>query len=225
MSDATGSGPPAGDDRDGGEMEQVNVEVPTADKQALKERGEHGVLSRVVRQAIRREARDESLADVKRVNENSARQWAATDAAITDVKRRLDNRAGQSGALTLDVVLAELDQLRRDRAHAVALAERDRQSDVHADRGERYKSKLAELEEFLAESERTQVFPEHGDVKDAARISGQPPEDVIADLKERNPSLPERRFTDGSKDRHKRIAADFRTVRRDSGAAVSRGDD
>jgi len=59
-------------------------------------------------------------------------------------------------------------------------------------REDKYETSLEMLEETLRDG--GHVFEDHGQVMKAAKIGGKEAEDVIRELKERNPSVPDHAF-------------------------------
>lgn len=158
------------DDRDEEETKQVKAEIPARTKRLAKEKLDHGGISRVIREALAREVHGERTTERARVKDN-------------------------------------LDELRDERRHV--MSERDRlndelqQLDVKIERAERrldelddlegeYEGVLKGCEELLADGHH--VFLDHGMVERAAEVGNCSPEDVIEDLKERNPDYPDDRF-------------------------------
>lgn len=65
------------------------------------------------------------------------------------------------------------------------------------EQADEYEAVLRDIETLMHEDGGS-VFPEHGRVRDAADAGNVDAEEVIDDLRERNPSLPDGQFTSGS---------------------------
>jgi len=153
------------------DTEQVNVEVPAETKEVAKRKLEHGGITRVVREALSRVAHGEETTERERVKDNLQ--------DLRDKKRQKINERNN-----LDNEIAELET----------------QIERAENRLEELEDKVGEYEGMLQVIESTMhengmhVDPGHGRVKDAAQVGNCTPEDVIADLQDRNPDLPDKQF-------------------------------
>ena len=156
------------------ETEQINVEVPKRTKELAKEELEHGGLTRVIR---------ERLSEIAHGAESTK-------------KERLKDQ--------LEELRDERKKLKGERM------EIDEQLDVVERKIERAESKLDELRDTESEYEGAlqiieeqmhndgiRIFVGHGRVRDAAKIGNCTEQDVINDIQQRNPNLPEEQFTEG----------------------------
>lgn len=158
------------DRADDGEYEQVNVKVPKRTKELAKKQLEHGGISRVIREALEREAHGERTTERARVKDH-----------LNDFREERRSKKSKRDRLNDD--LDELD-VKIDRA--------EQRLDELDDREGQYEGVLTALDEHLAEG--GHVFPDHGMVERAAEVGGCAPQDVIDDLRDRNPDLPDERF-------------------------------
>lgn len=153
------------------EMEQLVVEVPKNTKQIAKRNLEHGGLSREVRATLARIAHGEEVAEVRQVKDN-----------LEDLR---DERANLKQKR--DTIENELQDVERKIERGEAKLERLR--DIESE----YEGRLKGIEERM-QQEDMHVWPEHGVVKSTAEDYGQEPDDIIQDLRERNPELPDEQF-------------------------------
>jgi len=164
---------------DGEDMEQINVKVPARTKELAKQRLEHGGITRVVRESLTRVAHGEEASEKERVKDHLEE--------LRDERRELKNERNQ-----IDDKLDELD-VKIERAE-------DRLDELRDKEGE-YEGALQMIESAIRGEDRERpmnVFVGHGQVEHAAELANCSQEDVIEDLKERNPNLPDSRFTKGS---------------------------
>lgn len=152
------------------EYDQVNVKVPKRTKELAKQQLEHGGISRVVREALEREAHGERTTERERVKDHLE-------------ELRAGRRQTKSERDQLNDELDEYD---------VKITRAEQRLDELDDREGQYEGMLTALDEHLADGK--YVFPNHGMVQRAAEVGDCTPEDVIADLRERNPDLPDERF-------------------------------
>lgn len=155
---------------------QICVNVPQTLKDAYDATHEHGELSNHVREKIERETFGEELSRQMQLE----RLRDEFQARLEREKDRRDEAESKIKAIKTRIaqVKDELDQLE------------DRQS--------AYEEYLIELERVIRGGGR--VFPGHGKVAKAAGVGGHDPEDVIQELKERNPDIPGRAFVEKRRD-------------------------
>lgn len=149
---------------------QVNFKLKAETHQALKSKLEHGELSEELRQYSRQLAFGADVSEEERLLEERrelAKERREIDGDIETLKKKREEVERK-----LDRVDGRLEHLR----------ERD---------GE-YDGVIAMLEEDLRDGAR--VMPGTDKVKRAAKIGDCEPEDVIEDLKERNPNVPDKAF-------------------------------
>lgn len=152
--------------------DQIAFNLPGETKQAAQQDLDHGELSEELRGFVRELAFGEDVSE----------------------RERLQQR--------LDSIREEKDELRKQRRHLDAeIADLESEESRLEERvnnltsrQEQYEASLEMLEEILGEGGR--VDPGHGQVKRAAMIGEREPEDVIEDLKERNPSVPDHAFVE-----------------------------
>jgi len=151
----------------------VNVDETTVEK--VKQKLEHGGLSDTVRQALNRVADNEDVAR-KRQLKKQLNTLRDNRKDLKNDKREIENEL-QTINTKIERAEAQLDELR--------------------DKEGEYEGHLASISEMLQEDENKHVFPGVKQVKKAAVAGGVSREEVIEDLKERNPDLPKERFTEG----------------------------
>jgi len=153
---------------------QVHAEVPKETKQLAKEKLEHGGITRVVRQKLTEVAHGHGASEKDRVKDH-LRELREDRKELKRKRTEIDER--------LDEV-----EVKIERAENKLEELRDKEGE--------YEGALRMMEEMMAR-EGTCVFPEHGKVKDAAQVGNCTPQDVIADLKDRNPEMDDSRFSEG----------------------------
>lgn len=156
------------DDRD--ETVQVTHRIPKHVRDAAQEATERGVLSEAVRNVYRAAAHGETFDGHERV--------AAELASIDAERERLSAQREHA-----DERLATLEERRADLESV---------SDREADRSTDYEAELDQIEADLHDG--MHVFEEHGVVQQAAQAGGVTPAEVIEELKERNPEVPDYAF-------------------------------
>lgn len=152
-------------------MEQLVVEVPKETKEVAKRKLPHGGLSSEVRDALARIAHGEEVAELKKVKDNleDLRDKRA------DLKQQRDDIENQLQDVERQIERAEtkLSQLR--------------------DLENEYEGRLKGLERRMHEDE-IHVWLTFPEVEDIAEEYDKQPVDVINDLKDRNPGLPDEQF-------------------------------
>lgn len=150
--------------------DQINVDVDGDAKELAKDKLGHGGLSRVVRERIEEIAYGEEVSKHTRLEQR-----------LQSLREQKDELRAQRREVDAEIedVEQEITRIEEQLSHL------DKRED-------KYDAALEMLEETLAEGGR--VFPDHGQVIRAARIGGVDEEHVIADLQERNPSVPEHAF-------------------------------
>lgn len=156
--------------------DQVHVKVDADTKALAKDKLGHGGLSRIIRERIEEIAYGEEV----------SRHTQLEQRLITLRERKDELRAERR---QLDADIEEVEQ---------EIARVEEQLSHLDKREDKYDAALEMLEETLYAGGR--VFPEHGQVKRAARIGGVDEAAVIAALQERNPSVPEFAFVDALQD-------------------------
>jgi chromosome segregation ATPase len=144
--------------------------MPKHLREAAKERTDHGELSERVRDLYRRIAFGEEVADHESAQRELHRVREEKDEARSDIRDRQ----------------ADLEALERKETR---LEER---LNEHKSREDEYQGHLKSIEAHLYDG--GHVFPTHGLVKEASRTAECEPEEVIDDLKERNPKIPDYAF-------------------------------
>ena len=163
-------------DSDDDEMEQVNHLVPADVKAQASAVANWGDLSEAVRNVYAAFARSGGDEDVVRLQ-----------AELESVQTQREVIREQVESLQ-----AELESLDEREA------ELQRQIQAAEEEATTYQSLLDELLDALDSGQ--SVWPEHGGVEDAASVKGCTPDDVIDDLKDERPHLPDNRFTEGAGD-------------------------
>ncbi len=155
---------------------QVNHLVPADIKERAKENADHGELSEAVRDVYR--------------------MYASTGGAETlaqlEVRLRKVRRERESVEDRIEALQDELDELR---TRETDIQEEIRQYEQETTKYERL---VAEMVALVRDGK--SVFPTHGKVKTAASVKGCSIEEVMTDLKDRTPDVPDGRFTEGTDD-------------------------
>lgn len=153
------------------DKQQVAAEVDRETYEAAKKRLDYGGISKLIRESLQAVAYGESYNEKQRVKarlEQEREERTELRNKRADIDRQLENK---------DRVIERLEN----------------KLDSIRDKEGEYDGFLQSLETEMHESG-LRVFPEHKQVKKAATLGNCEPEDVIADLKERNPDLPEQQF-------------------------------
>jgi chromosome segregation ATPase len=154
---------------------RITFLIPEETAEKAKAKLEHGEMSDRLRDTLNRIAHGADVAEQTRVKE------------ALQQKRR-EKREIES----------EIETLRRNREEKEREIERlEERLDTLANQDGEYEGVLKALESLLEDGRR--VFVGHGQVKEAAAVGECSQEDVIDDLKDRNPTVPEEQFTDGAK--------------------------
>lgn len=149
---------------------QINFTVERDAKELAKEKLEYGELSTELRETIQRIAFGEEISK----REQSRKRLAE----LRDEKDRL-----RSDKRDIEAELEDIEQQITRVEERLENMER---------REDKYEASLEMLEETLRDG--GHVFEDHGQVIKAAKIGGKETEDVIRELKERNPSIPDHAF-------------------------------
>lgn len=149
---------------------QVNFTVDENAKELAKEKLDHGELSAKLREAIHRVAYGEEISKRERL-----------DRQLADIRDEKDSLRAQIRELQ-----AELEEVESKEARI------EERLDGMERREDKYEATLEMLEETLFAGGR--VFEDHGQVVKAAKIGGKEPKDVIEELQERNPSIPDHAY-------------------------------
>lgn len=159
---------------DSEEMVQLVVEVPKNTKEVAKRNLEYGGLSREVRHTLARIAHGEETAELQRVKDN-----------LEDLRDQREEYKRKR-----DEIENELSDVERkiERNEQKLSRLRDMESE--------YEGRLMSIEDQMIQ-DGMRVFPDHGQILSVAQEYGQEPLDVINDLKERNPDLPDEQFQSG----------------------------
>jgi chromosome segregation ATPase len=152
---------------------QINFTVERDAKELAKEKLEYGELSTELRETIQRIAFGEEISKREQSRKRLAELRDAKD------KKRSEIREAE----------AELEQIEDE------IARVEERLDGMERREDKYEASLEMLEESLRSGQR--VFEDHGQVIKAAKIGGMEPEDVIEELKDRNPMVPDHAFVSG----------------------------
>jgi len=153
------------------ETAAVNVQVPERTKELAKDKLEHGGITRVVTEALANVAHGAKTTEMERVKD-SLRDLRDERQGLQNERNKIDD---------------QLDDIERkiERAEERLESLRDKEGE--------YEGALSAIEAEMRDED-ISVFPSHGRVTSAAEVGGCDPEKVIADLKERNPELPDERF-------------------------------
>jgi len=149
---------------------QINFTVEDDAKQLAKEKLEHGELSTELRETIHRVAFGEKISKREQSRKRLAELRDEKDAKRSEIRD----------------AEAELEEI-EDK-----IARVEERLDNMERREDKYEASLEMLEESLQQGEH--VFEDHGQVIKAAKVGGKETEDVIAELKDRNPMVPDHAF-------------------------------
>lgn len=149
---------------------QINFTVEEAAKDLAKEKLEHGELSTELRETIHRVAYGKEISKREQLHRRLADLRDEKDALRAEIREKQ----------------AEVEEIES------TIARMEERLDGMERREDKYDATLELLEETLYSGGR--VFEEHGQVLKAAKIGGKEAEDVINELKERNPSIPDHAF-------------------------------
>jgi len=149
---------------------QINFTVEDAAKELAKEKLEHGELSTELRETIHRIAYGKEISKREQLHKQLA------DLRDTKDQLRAEVREKQAEIEEIEGKIARVEE----------------RLDGMERREDKYDATLEMLEETLYAGGR--VFEEHGQVMKAAKIGGKEPADVIQELKDRNPSIPDHAF-------------------------------
>lgn len=159
------------DDESGLEMDQINVRVPAETKELAKRKLDHGGLTRVVRERLMEIAHGAEITEKARLKQHLEE--------LREERRELKRRR------------ADIDDRLEELEGKIARAE-DRLDSIRDREGE-YEGALQMLEAEMHDTG-MHVFEDHAKVQEAALVGQCSPEDVLDDLRERNPNLPEEQF-------------------------------
>lgn len=152
----------------------VNFKAPEETVEAAKDKLQHGEMSEELRHTLKRIAH------------------GADAAEQTRVKDRLKQLRKQRRQLEEDIqsLQSERDETERD------IERLEERLDQLAEQEGEYDGYLKSIEQDLKDGIR--VFEGHAKIKQAARIAGCSQADVLRDLQERNPDVPDEQFTEGT---------------------------
>lgn len=151
---------------------QVNFTVDGSAKELAKDKLEHGELSERLRRTVEEIAFGEEISQRSKLEERLDALQDRRDELRSD-RERIDAE--------LDEVTSKIERV-------------ESRLDELQTREDEYEVALEMLEDQLADG--THVFPGHGQVQKAAHVGECDPQDVISDLQDRNPSIPEHAFMD-----------------------------
>jgi len=149
---------------------QINFKVEQDAKELAKEKLDHGELSTELRETIHRIAFGEEISKREQSRKRLAELRDAKD------KKRSEIREAE----------AELEEIEDQ------IARVEERLDNMERREDKYEASIEMLEQTLRDG--GHVFEDHGQVIKAAKIGGKETEDVIAELQERNPTIPDYAF-------------------------------
>jgi chromosome segregation ATPase len=152
------------------ERKQVNFKVEASAKDLAREKLDHGQLSTELRETIHRIAYGEEISKRERLHKQ-----------LADLREEKDSKRAEIRELQ-----AEVEEIEGK------IARVEERLDGMERREDKYEATLELLEETLYSGGR--VFEDHGQVMKAAKIGGTEPAEVIEELQERNPSIPDHAF-------------------------------
>lgn len=151
---------------------QVNFTVDRNAKELAKEKLDYGELSTVLRERVHQVAFGEEISKRERMRKR-----------LAELREEKDNLRNKKRNIE-----AELEEIETE------ITRLEERIDDMERREDKYETSLEMIEESLYDGMR--VFEEHGQVIKAAKLGGKEPEDVIQELKERNPAIPDHAFVD-----------------------------
>lgn len=152
------------------EKTQVHFKVDKNTKELAKERLEHGELSTELREKLQQIAYGEEVSKRERAHKR-----------LAELREKKDEKRAEKREIE-----AELEEIEGE------IKRLEERLDNMERREDKYEATLEMLEETLYAGGR--VFEDHGQVMKAAKIGGKETQDVIAELKERNPSIPDHAY-------------------------------
>lgn len=156
------------------ETQQVTARVDKEAYEAAKKHLEHGGITREIRNTINAIAFGETTAEKEQLKQRLAQEREERSelrSQRAQVDRKLENKDR-----IIERIESRLDTLR--------------------DKEGEYEGALQMIESDII-NEHKNVFVGHDQVKNAAEMGNCTQEDVIDDLKERNPDIPDQRFERG----------------------------
>jgi len=152
---------------------QIGFEVDKDAKELIKRKLDHGELSDILREEVYAIAYGQEVGRRKKIQ----KRLEQIEQERIETREELERAKSKLSELN-----EERERLEQELAN---LSDIDQQ----------YQDLLEEIEqEWLAEGKR--VFVGHGKVEKAANLKGCDQEEIIQELKERNPNLPEKKFTE-----------------------------
>jgi len=151
---------------------QIGFKIDKHAKELAQEKLEFGELSKILRGEVHRVAFGEEISKRERL-----------DQRLQELREEKDELRSKKRQIETDIEEVETKITRVDSQREGL----ERQED-------RYEASLEMLEETLAEGGR--VFEDHGQVIKAAKLGEKTAKAVIADLRERNPSVPDHAFVE-----------------------------
>lgn len=152
------------------DREQINFTVEAGAKDLAKEKLDHGELSTELRETIHKIAYGEEISKRERLHKELAELRDRKDELRADIREKQ----------------AEVEEVEGK------IARKEERLDGMERQEDKYEATLEMLEETLYAGGR--VFEDHGQVMKAAKIGGKETSDVIDELRERNPSIPDHAF-------------------------------
>jgi len=149
---------------------QINFEVDRDAKELAKDKLDYGELSTELRETIHRIAFGDEISKRERAHKR-----------LAELREEKDSIRG-----TIRQKQTELEEVEDE------IARLEERIDNLERREDKYEATLEMLEEILYAGQR--VFKEHGQVMKAAKVGGVDAEDVLEELKERNPQIPDHAF-------------------------------
>lgn len=159
-----------------GDRSQVHFEVNRQAKELAKEKLEFGELSKVLRDEVRRVAFGEEISKRQRLTERLEKLREERDSLRADMRR----------------IETEIDEKETEIARV-----EERMGGLER-KEERYEAQIEMLEDQLFKG--TRLWEDHGQVIKAAKTGEKQPKEVLQELQDRNPEIPEYAFQDGLKD-------------------------
>lgn len=153
------------------ETAQVNVKVPKRTKERAKKQLDHGGITRLVKEQLQRVAHGEKVTEIERTKDHLE--------DLRDERRDLKNERQD-----IENKLEDLE---------VKIERAENRLDDLRDRQGEYEGALRMISDTMQE-EGMRVDPGHGMIQSAAEAGDCTPEDVVDDLKDRNPDLSDDMF-------------------------------
>ncbi|MFC6826521.1 hypothetical protein [Halopelagius fulvigenes] len=187
------------------DRERTNVYLDVESKEIVRDKLPNTSVAAECRRGVNAAAYGKKVVEADEKNDLARSQLDSSLSEIEDTIEWFEEASEEEGAdaFSAETVVERLEVLRASINDNVEQQIRDREKaakDGPSQANEKLEEHLTALDSLLQDG--THVFPEHGRIRDAAKVSGMRPEDVIELLKERNPEIPDRKFQEKSMDNY-----------------------